>query len=165
MPGLPLAPTSTRLVARYVSGRLKLSTANQFAHHLRLDGLALTGNAPRIFTKTSKNGLPYVSVFFCAAFCALAYMSVSSGGGKVFGWFANLTSICGLITWTGICFTYLRFHAGMKAQGFDRKTLPFASRFQPYAAYFGFFATIIICFVSPCMQGIYSFPRGTLTPS
>ncbi|KAG8849716.1 hypothetical protein FRB96_000656 [Tulasnella sp. 330] len=113
-----------------------------------LYGLALTGNAPRIFTKTSKNGLPYVSVFFCAIFCTLAYMSVSSGGGKVFGWFANLTAICGLITWTGICFTYLRFHAGMKAQGFDRKTLPFASRFQPFAAYFGFFSTIIICFFS-----------------
>lgn len=75
-------------------------------------------------------------------------MSVSSGGGKVFGWFANLTSICGMITWTGICFTYLRFYAGLKAQGIDRKTLPFASRFQPYAAYFGFFSTIIICFVS-----------------
>lgn len=105
-------------------------------------------------------------------------MSVSSGGGKVFGWFANLTSICGMITWTGICFTYLRFYAGLKAQGIDRSKLPYASRFQPFAAYFGFVTTIIICFVScsshmpvfnytilimpcpPAVQWMDCFPQG-----
>ncbi|KIO33866.1 hypothetical protein M407DRAFT_65140 [Tulasnella calospora MUT 4182] len=113
-----------------------------------LYGMALTGNAPKVFSRTSRNGLPYVSVIFCAAFCGLAYMGVSSGSGKVFGWLANLTSICGMITWTGICFTYLRFYAGLKAQGIDRKTLPYYSMCQPYAAWFGIISTLIICFFS-----------------
>lgn len=131
------------------------------------DGLALVGNAPRVFTKTSKNGLPWVSVIFCSLFSSLAYMGISNGAGRVFGWLANLTAICGLITWTGICCkclacwfgtwwipdlylhsdTYLRFYAGMKAQGIDRSTLPFRSPLQPYAAYYGLFSTFIICFV------------------
>ena len=75
-------------------------------------------------------------------------MAVSSGAGKVFTWFSNMTAIAGLITWSGISFTYIRFHAGMKAQGFDRKTLPFSSPLQPFAAWYALIATSLVCLVS-----------------
>jgi len=91
-------------------------------------------------------------------------MAVSSSAGKVFGWFANMvcflsmsqcplitifqTAIAGLMTWFGICVTYVRFYAGTKAQGIDRSTLPYASKLQPYAAWYGLVSTIIICFFS-----------------
>lgn len=52
------------------------------------------------------------------------------------------------MTWFGICITYLRFYAGMKAQGRDRKTMPFASATQPFAAWYGMIASFVICFVS-----------------
>lgn len=74
-------------------------------------------------------------------------MAVSNGAGRVFTWFANMTSVAGLMSWFGICVTYVRFYAGLKAQGFDRTTLPFHSRFQPYLGWYGVFSTIIICFV------------------
>ena len=75
-------------------------------------------------------------------------MGIKSGSGRVFGWFSNLTSIAGLLTWFGISFTYIRFYKGMKVQGFDRSKLPFSSSLQPYAAYYAATACIIICFVS-----------------
>jgi len=53
-----------------------------------------------------------------------------------------------LITWFGICVTYIRFYKGFKAQGLDRSTLPFASKLNPYAAYYGAFWTLFICFFS-----------------
>ena len=56
------------------------------------DGLALAGNAPKIFTKVTKNGLPIVSLIFCALFSTLAYMGISSGSGRVFNWFVNSKS-------------------------------------------------------------------------
>ena len=74
-------------------------------------------------------------------------MGVHSGSGKVFGWFANMTSVAGLLTWFGISFTYLRFYAGMKAQGIDRKTLPFSSSLQPFAAWYGAIGCLLICVV------------------
>ena len=52
----------------------------------------MVGNAPKIFTLTSRRGLPYVSVATCAAFAFLAYMGINGGSGKVFNWFAN--SMC-----------------------------------------------------------------------
>ena len=91
--------------------------------------------------------MPYVSVIFCAAFGLLAYMSVGTNSGQVFGWFQNMTAVAGMMTWFGISVSYIRFYQGLKAQGYDRKSLPFTSRFQPYAAYYAAFWTFFICLV------------------
>ncbi|PFH54652.1 hypothetical protein AMATHDRAFT_134256 [Amanita thiersii Skay4041] len=107
-----------------------------------LYGLAVSGNAPKIFMKTSKKGLPYVSILFNCLFATLGYMGAGNGAGRVFGWFANMTSIAGLMTWLGICITYIRFYQGAKVQGLDRSKMPFASRLQPFAAWYA------LCFIS-----------------
>jgi len=75
-------------------------------------------------------------------------MSVTSGSSKVFGWFANLTSVAGLMTWFGIGITYVRFYAGMKAQGYDRTKLPYHHWMQPFAGYYVIVATFVICLFS-----------------
>ena len=132
-----------------------------------VDGLALSGNAPKVFTKVTKNGLPLVSLIFCALFSTLAYMGVTTGSGRVFNWFVNseyfwfmlearenahrsclVTSIAGLMTWFGICVTYVRFYKGFQVQGFDRKSLPYAHVLQPYAAWYAIVMCLLICFVS-----------------
>jgi yeast amino acid transporter len=60
----------------------------------------------------------------------------------------NLTAVSGLISWLGICVTYIRFHAGLRAQEIDRTKLPFSSRLQPFAAWYGAIGCFFICFVS-----------------
>jgi len=75
-------------------------------------------------------------------------MGIKSGSGQVFDWFANMTAIAGLMTWFGICVTYIRFRQGFIAQGLDRAILPYTSRLQPYAAWFGAISCIVICFFS-----------------
>jgi amino acid transporter len=74
-------------------------------------------------------------------------MGVHSGSGKVFNWFANMTSVAGLMTWFGISCTYIRFYAGTQAQGIDRKSLPFSSSLQPYAAWYAAISCLLICIV------------------
>jgi len=111
-------------------------------------GLAKAGNAPKIFLRTWRNGLPWVSVVFNALFSVLAYMGIKTGSGKVFTWLANMTAVAGLITWSGIGITYLRFYQGLKAQGIDRKTLPFHTRVQPYAAIYATCFSFLICLLS-----------------
>jgi len=113
-----------------------------------LYGLAISGNAPAIFKKTLRNGLPVTALLMSSAFSLLAYMGVHSGSGKVFNWFANMTSVAGLLTWFGISYTYIRFYAGLKAQGIDRKTLPFSSRLQPFAAWYAAISCLLICMFS-----------------
>ena len=52
------------------------------------------------------------------------------------------------MTWFGISVTYIRFYAGFKKQGLDRSKLPYASRLQPYAAWYAAVMCLLVCFVS-----------------
>lgn len=124
------------------------ASSDLYSSSRALYGLASAGNAPKVFLRTSRTGLPYVSIIFSSSFSLLAFMGINKGSGRVFHWFANMTSITGLITWCGICLTYIRFYHGMVAQGYDRKTLPYVSPFQPFAAWYALFATFLICLMS-----------------
>ncbi|KAJ7367981.1 amino acid permease [Mycena albidolilacea] len=148
---LPSIINACLLTSAWSAGSSDLYTSSR-----ALYGLAAAGNAPRIFLKTLSNGLPVASIVFCSLFSTLAYMGVKSGSGKVFGWFANMTSIAGLMTWFGICLTYIRFYKGMKAQGYERKHLPFASPLQPFAAWYG----LIFCLVIAFFSGSATFLKG-----
>ena len=140
--GLPSVINAALLTSAWSAASSDLYTSSR-----ALYGLAISHNAPKIFSHTTRSGLPYASIAFCAAFCALAYMGIHSGSNKVFGWFANMTAIAGLMTWCGIGFTYLRFYAGVKAQGINRDSLPFKSPLQPFLAYYTVVSTLVICFV------------------
>merc|ERR1711939_160955 len=122
-----------------------------------LYSLALNGQAPAILKKTNRWGLPWVAVLVGVAFSLLSFMSVgSASAGTVFGYFANMTSVCGLITWAGIVYTYIQWHRGLKAQGIDRKLLPYRSPLQPFLAYFALIFSCVILF----FQGFAVFIKG-----
>uniref|UniRef100_A0A0W0FY83 Putative amino acid permease n=1 Tax=Moniliophthora roreri TaxID=221103 RepID=A0A0W0FY83_MONRR len=141
--GLPHVINAALLTSAWSAASSDLYTGSR-----ALYGLAAAGNAPKIFLRTTKKGLPLVSIVFCSLFSCLAYMSISSGAGTVFGWFQNMTAVAGLMTWFGICVTYIRFYSGLKVQGFDRSKLPFASKLQPFAAWYAAILSLLICFFS-----------------
>jgi len=139
-----------------LSSAWSAASSDLYTSSRALYGLALAGNAPSIFARTTKRGLPYVSLTLCILFTALSYMAVNKGANRVFGWFVNMTSNAGLVTWFGICITYIRFHAGWKAQGLDRSLLPFKSSLQPYAAWYA----LISCAVMMLFSGFQVFLKG-----
>ncbi|GAA5840953.1 hypothetical protein JCM3766R1_005412 [Sporobolomyces carnicolor] len=113
-----------------------------------LYGLAVNGQAPAFLKKTNRWGLPYMCVFVGVAFSLLSFMSAGSkSAGTVFGYFANMTSVCGLITWCGIFVTYIRFRKGLDAQGINRTLLPYRAPLGIYLAWYGLiFACLILFF-------------------
>lgn len=141
--GLPSVINAALLTSAWSAASSDLYTSSRSIY-----GLALVGNAPKLFTYTTRRGLPLIAITVCSVFSFLAYMGASSGSGTVFQWFVNMTSIAGLMTWFGICVTYIRFYAGMKAQSIDRESLSYASRLNPYAAWYGAIFCPVICFVS-----------------
>ncbi|RDX55228.1 amino acid permease [Lentinus brumalis] len=133
--------------AAILSSAWSASNSDLYSSSRALYGLALNGNAPRIFLKVTSNGLPWVSVAFSAVFGLLAFMGISSGSGKVFAWFVNMIAVAGLTSWLGIALTYIRFHRGLRAQGIDRRTLPYKSPFQPFAAWYAAIGcTVVLIF-------------------
>ncbi|KAK3113531.1 hypothetical protein LTR53_009080 [Teratosphaeriaceae sp. CCFEE 6253] len=109
-----------------------------------LYGLAMEGRAPKIFTRVSRWGVPYVAVIFMAMWICLGYMSLSSGASTVFAWLQDLVAVAALVNWIVICFVYLRFFYAMKKQGIPRSRLPWKAPFQPYFAWFSMISFIIL---------------------
>ncbi|CAD6887368.1 unnamed protein product [Tilletia controversa] len=132
--------------AALVTSAASAASSDLYTSSRALYSLALAGQAPRIFAKTLKNGLPLGALIVSASFSGLAYLSVASGPGKVFEYLQGLSSICGLVSWWVISLTYLRFHKGLKTQGIvrDHKTFPFVSPLQPYLGWWTLIWTSIV---------------------
>ncbi|KAH9940385.1 amino acid permease [Epithele typhae] len=141
--GLPSVINAVILTSAWSAANSDLYSSSR-----ALYGLAINGNAPKIFTKVTRHGLPWVSLVFCASFAFLAYMGVTSGSGKVFGWFANITAVAGLSSWFGISVTYIRFYRGLRAQGIDRRSLPYKSPLQPFAAWYAAIGCLTVVLIS-----------------
>ncbi|PWN52633.1 hypothetical protein IE53DRAFT_384890 [Violaceomyces palustris] len=127
-----------------VTSATSAASSDMYTSSRALYSLALAGQAPRIFARTTKGGLPYLSLFVSFGFALLSYMGVSTGANKVFNWFANMTSICGLLTWFGIVVTYVQWEKGCRAQGVDRKSLPYTNWGGRWMAYYAIFWTVIV---------------------
>jgi yeast amino acid transporter len=67
----------------------------------------------------------------------LSFLSVGNGASVALKWLANLTQASQLLDYVFMCTTYLFFYRALKAQGYDRKKLPYRGWGQPYVAYAG----------------------------
>ncbi|PCH38247.1 hypothetical protein WOLCODRAFT_96784 [Wolfiporia cocos MD-104 SS10] len=123
-----------------------LSAANSdlYIGSRTLYGLAAQGQAPRVFARVNRMGVPYPALILCTCFCALAFLNVSEGSSKVFGWFVNLVSTFGAITWMCICYTHIRFMKALAAQGLSRDDLSYKAPFQPFGSWFALISTAVI---------------------
>jgi yeast amino acid transporter len=90
-----------------------------------LYGLAVEGNAPRIFKRTDVRGVPIYALGLSGAFCLLAFLNVSTGSATVFGYFVNLVTIFGLLTWISILVSHIFFVNARRAQDINDSELAY----------------------------------------
>jgi yeast amino acid transporter len=109
-----------------------------------LYGLASDGDAPAIFRRTNKDGVPLYALGFSAMFCLLAFMNVSDDSKQVFTYFVNLTTIFGLMTWISILVTHIWFVRARKAQNLPDSTMPYVAPMGIYGSYGALFMCILI---------------------
>ncbi|OQO02713.1 hypothetical protein B0A48_12242 [Cryoendolithus antarcticus] len=112
-----------------------------------LFGLALEGKAPKILTKTNRQGVPYYCVGVVLAIALLAFLQVSSGSATVLNWFVSLVTASQLINFAVMCLTFLFWRRALMAQGISRDTLPYKAILQPGAAYVGLAFCSVMAFV------------------
>ena len=123
-----------------------------------LYSLAVAGNAPKVFTRCNRWGLPYYAVLASSLFTLLAYLDCGTQAGVVFNWFISLTNTAGYLSWIFFCILYLRFRKACDAQGVNP---PFRSRLQPYASWV---ALVALTFLLLC-NGFTVFYSGRFTVS
>ncbi|KAK1958880.1 histidine permease [Colletotrichum sublineola] len=121
-----------------------------------LYGLALDGQAPSIFKKCLKNGIPIYAFGITMLFPFLSFLQVSNNTAQVVTWLQSLTQAAQLLNYVVISVVYVFFYRACKAQGLDRKTLPYYGYFQPYCAYI---AIVWMTFMVTCF-GYTTFLPG-----
>lgn len=100
-----------------------------------LYSLARDGQAPKIFLKCTKSGIPIYAVTVVSLISCVTYLVASDSAVKVFFWFVSLTTIALILTYTGMLWTYIGWHRALTAQQFDRSTLPYTAPLAPYSAW------------------------------
>jgi len=140
-----------------------LSAANSdlYIASRTLFALAEEGHAPRIFTKVNRWGCPYYSLGITWLFCGLAYLRVSSDGATVFGYFVNLVSLFGGLTWISIAYCHIRFVAAFKAQGIDRTNMPYKAPFGVAGSWVALVVTSVVCVFKGWDSFVTSFNLST----
>ncbi|KAL8354950.1 hypothetical protein RB601_000643 [Gaeumannomyces tritici] len=108
-----------------------------------LYSLALNGQAPRVFARSTKRGVPYAAVLATWSVGLLAYLKVNEKSGLVFTWLMNLSTISGYIAWIVVLVTYLRFRSALTFRGLLH-TLPFRGALQPYGTYFTLLVLVLL---------------------
>jgi len=139
---LPHAVNAMVLTAAFSAGNSYVYCASR-----SLYGLALEGKAPAALTRCTRRGVPYVCVAVVLALALLSFLQVSRGAADVLQWFVSLVTASQLINFAVMCFTYIRFHKALAAQGIPRTSLPYKAALMPYAAYFGLAGCSVMAFV------------------
>lgn len=121
-----------------------------------LYGLAIKGQAPKIFLRTTSWGVPYVCVCFNTCFMFLAFMALSNSAMTVFWWLVDLTAAGVLVSWSSILFNHIRLTMAMKKQGISRTELPFYNSWTPYSSPVALFMCLTILLTG----GFSNFTKG-----
>lgn len=111
-----------------------ISSANSgsYASTRMLYAMARNGQAPRVFAKLSKNGVPVAALLLTTAVGLLAFISQSKGGSVAYVWLVNASGLTGFIAWIGIAISHYRFRKAYIAQGRDLNELIYRAKWFPF---------------------------------
>ncbi|KAL1799347.1 hypothetical protein ACET3X_003384 [Alternaria dauci] len=107
-------------------------------------GLAVEGHAPKIFLWTDKRGVPVPALAISALFCCTAFMNAADDAKVVFGYFVNLTTIFGLMSWISLLVSHIWFVRARRAQGITNDQMAYHAPFGLTGSYIALFFCILI---------------------
>jgi L-asparagine transporter-like permease len=105
-----------------------------YSNSRMLYGLALQSNAPQVFTKTSKRGVPTASLLLSSllTFLVVPLNYFIPNWFNAFKVIMSFVVVCAIVNWWMITISHLKFKKQKKAENY--KTL-FPSPFYPYSNY------------------------------
>ena len=109
-----------------------------------LYGLAKEGDAPSIFARTDRRGVPIYALGLSACIALIAFLNVAESSTKVFNYFVNLVTIFGILTWISILVAHICFVRARCAQGIANSQMPYVAPLGIIGSYFALGFCIVI---------------------
>lgn len=110
-----------------------------------LYSMALRGEAPKIFAKVNRFGVPMYCVVASSLLSLLAFLNCSNSATTVFNWLTNIATISGFLSWIIVSITFIRFMKVINYHQYHDR-LPYYVRGQVYCAWvcIGFFTILTL---------------------
>ncbi|KAI1480441.1 dicarboxylic amino acid permease [Daldinia eschscholtzii] len=126
-----------------------------------LYALALKGQAPRIFLRTTSWGTPYACVLFYTAFMFLSFLSLDSSALTVFWYLVDLTAASVLVSWITVLVNHIRLKLAVTKQGIPVSRLPWHN----WWSYYSSVLALIMCIIILLTGGFEVFTAGNWSAS
>jgi amino acid transporter, AAT family len=149
--GIPAAATLLNIVV--LTAALSVYNSGIYSNGRMLYSLAQQGNAPKLFAKLNKNGIPVAGVLVSSALTLVAVILNYLIPGKVFMYLISVAIIAGIINWTMIIITNLKFRKVKSAQG-DADKIEFKTPLHPYTNYISFAFLVMIVILMATMESM-----------
>jgi amino acid transporter, AAT family len=149
--GIPAAATILNVVV--LTAALSVYNSGIYSNGRMLYSLALQGNAPKLFGKLNKNGIPVAGVLVSSAFTLVAVGLNFLFPGKVFMYLISVAIIAAIINWTMIIITNLKFRKAKAAQG-EVDKIEFKTPWHPVSNYVSLAFLIMIVVLMTTMDSM-----------
>ena len=122
LPAIPSVVNAIVITSAWSSSNQALLSGTRVLY-----ALALKGQAPRIFLRTTSWGVPYMCVALYTVFMSLSFMSLSNSALTVFWWLVDLTSAGVLVSWITILANHIRLRLALRKQDIPHSRLPWSN--------------------------------------
>ncbi|MBP2651787.1 MAG: amino acid permease-associated region [Firmicutes bacterium] len=155
--GIPAAAHLLNLVV--LTAAISAYNSALYSNGRMLYGLAVQGNAPKIFGRLSSSGVPVAAILVSSTITLFAVLISYLDPAKVFLYFMALATIAIIINWAIILVVQLKFRAEKIRQN---KTVDFKLPFYPLSSYvclaFLVAMVIIMAFMPDMRYSLYVAP-------
>lgn len=138
-----LATAASVINAVILTAILSAGNSGLYASSRMLHSMAKDGQAPAVFAKVNKRGVPINALILTAIVGAAAFLS-SIFGDSFYGLLIAASGLTGFIAWLGIGLSHLRFRKAYKAQGKDLNDLKYRSKFFPFGPLLALFLCLMV---------------------
>jgi lysine-specific permease len=148
-----LLSAATVMNAVILTSVLSAGNSGMYAATRMLYNMATEGNAPRIFSRLTQNGVPLVALIGSTLVASLCLISSLYSPQAVYIWLLNLAGMTEFIVWLGIAVSHYRFRRGYVMHGHDVGLLPYKAGAFPFGPIFAF----VLCLVVTLGQNYQAF--------
>lgn len=149
--GIPAAATILNIVV--LTAALSVYNSGIYSNGRMLYSLATQGNAPKLFGKLNKNGIPVAGVLASSALTLVAVILNYLIPGKVFMYLISVAIIAAIINWTMIIVTNLKFRKEKSAKG-ELEKIEFKTPWHPLTNYISLAFLIMIVILMTTMDSM-----------
>ena len=122
---------------------LSAGNSGLYAASRMLHSMALKRQAPAIFARVTKGGVPAYAMAVTTVTAALGFLTQLVFN-DAYIWLVNIVGISGIIIWLGIAVSHIRFRRAYLLQGYRLEDLPYRSPFFPAGPIIAFVMCLVV---------------------